>query len=204
MDVTASHNSVASQQVSSVYTGQSYEEPGTSTRLPLALHVPYLPRYSPFAGQSSNLTLSGAGYGPPLLQNLSPVQKTVKEVVDLGTEYDLVTLPLANEHWKVGCFAAASSWAGLLNQNAQERWERMCLLSEDVTQTSAQRQPRTSNRPSMDNTDRTSTGTQGTGFEAELWRAGGGFKRTEVNMTRAGASPVEKVTLFLAHLVCIF
>lgn len=82
------------------------------------------------------------------------------------TEYDSITLPLANPSW-------------------QERWERMCTISTSSTLLDL-------------NTTAAITSTIGGGGtlmeqeewtkrEAETWRAGGGFARGEVNITRSGS-----------------
>lgn len=65
----------------------------------------------------------------------------------------------------------------------------MCLLEEDTEMASQQQQQqqrrRESNRPSMDRSAAASAAASS--YEAELWRSGGGFKRTEVNLTRGGS-----------------
>lgn len=63
----------------------------------------------------------------------------------------------------------------------RERWERLCVVVDDSASADQQRLRRTSNRLSFN-----PTGPGPNEYEAEQWRAGGGFRRGEVNVTRAG------------------
>ena len=109
---------------------------------------------------------SGAGYGPPLAPEGSPLSQLVAGTLynddRSKTEYDLVCVPLTNSSW-------------------QDRWERMCTLSSSGTTmdlgASASSAPETATL-NEDSTKR----------EAEKWRAGGAFARGEVNVTRSGQS----------------
>ncbi|BGP38641.1 hypothetical protein JCM10450v2_002591 [Rhodotorula kratochvilovae] len=151
-------------------------------RLPIALHLPQ--ELLPLSGsgsaargqQPSKVVGSGAGYGPPLPAEGTPLSRLVSSVLyqpareptpaeaaqgwagssgrPTRTEYDLVAMPLTNRNW-------------------QERWDRMCTITASATeadlgvaaaQADAQRD------------------------EAESWRAGGGFLRNEVNITRSEES----------------
>lgn len=161
-------------------------------RLPIALHLPQ--ELLPLSGSSSSshargggqqpskVVGSGAGYGPPLPADGTPLSRLVSSVLyappreptpaeaaaaaaqaqggswsqqrPTRTEYDLVALPLTNGNW-------------------QERWDRMCTITASPTEldlgvAAAQADAQAD--------------------EAETWRAGGGFLRTEVNITRSGAS----------------
>lgn len=121
---------------------------------------------------------SGSGYGPPLAPGGTPLSRLVSDTlytrpaeptpaeaaqgwkpVGGRTEYDLVCLPLTNASW-------------------QERWERMCTISSSGTLADV-------SGVSSAASARDLGGEQGR-REAETWRAGGGFGRGEVNVTRSG------------------
>jgi protein arginine N-methyltransferase 5 len=159
------------------------------SRLAIALHIPQdLLPLSGVGSQSNGSKLpsskavgSGSGYGPPIAPEGTPLSRLVSSTlytsatdptpseasiagyVGAGgrTEYDLVCLPLTNPSW-------------------QERWERMCTISTSGTM--------------MDLNASSNTNGQGEGSEewtrreAETWRAGGGFARGEVNVTRSGTT----------------
>ncbi|GAA5821276.1 hypothetical protein JCM11251_004548 [Rhodosporidiobolus azoricus] len=149
-------------------------------RLPIALHLPQelLPlsgagSTTPRGQQPSKVIGSGAGYGPPLAPDGTPLSRLVSSTLYVPareptpaeaaqgwqpsrggkTEYDLVAIPLTNGNW-------------------QERWERMCTITASATEAelggaalALQEEVQRS--------------------EAESWRAGGGFLRNEVNLTRS-------------------
>lgn len=155
-------------------------------RLPIALHLPQdlLPlsgsgsSTTPRGQQPSKVVGSGAGYGPPLPADGTPLSRLVSSVLYVPpheptpaeaaqgwqasrggkTEYDLVAIPLTNGNW-------------------QERWERMCTITASATEAdlgvAAQQQLGPQADAQRD--------------EAESWREGGGFLRNEVNITRSGA-----------------
>lgn len=164
-----------------------------SARLPIALHIPQdLLPLSGVGSQTNGSSTqpvsksigSGSGYGPPMAPEGTPLSRLVSNTLytpsteptpaeaaagwtgNAGvTEYDLVCLPLTNSSW-------------------QERWERMCTISTSGTM--------------MDLSASTATSpVQGseewTKREAETWRAGGGFARGEVNVTRSGKSLLPRI-----------
>ncbi|GAA6004774.1 protein arginine N-methyltransferase [Rhodotorula paludigena] len=156
-------------------------------RLPIALHLPQdlLPlsgsgsSTTPRGQQPSKVVGSGAGYGPPLPADGTPLSRLVSSVLYVPpheptpaeaaqgwqasrggkTEYDLVAIPLTNGNW-------------------QERWERMCTITASATEAdlgvAAQQQLGPQADAQRD--------------EAESWREGGGFLRNEVNITRSEES----------------
>lgn len=63
----------------------------------------------------------------------------------------------------------------LTNGNWQERWEGMCTITSSATE--AELGVAAGSQAQQSETGRA---------EAELWRAGGGFRRNEVNLTRSG------------------
>jgi protein arginine N-methyltransferase 5 len=170
-------------------------------RLPIALHLSQdlLPlsgagsskNHSAARGQQpSKVVGTGAGYGPPLPADGTPLSRLVPSVLYVPpreptpaeaaqgwtpsrggkTEYDLVAIPLANANW-------------------QERWERMCTITASATEADL---------------GAVAAGLTQQGeeqrIESEDWRAGGGFLRTEVNITRSGTflfSPVREAVLII-------
>jgi len=161
-------------------------------RLPIALHLPqdHLPLSGSGSGargqQPSKVVGSGAGYGPPLPAEGTPLSRLVSSVLyapareptpaeaaqgwtpaqqqrPTRTEYDLVAMPLTNGNW-------------------QERWDRMCTITASATEADL------GVAAAQADTQRD---------EAESWRAGGGFLRNEVNITRSGASL--SPSLFACH-----
>ncbi|GAA5836114.1 hypothetical protein JCM9279_002199 [Rhodotorula babjevae] len=152
-------------------------------RLPIALHLPQelLPLSGSGSGargqQPSKVVGSGAGYGPPLPAEGTPLSRLVSSVLyapareptpaeaaqgwtpaqqqrPTRTEYDLVAMPLTNGNW-------------------QERWDRMCTITASATEADL------GVAAAQADTQRD---------EAESWRAGGGFLRNEVNITRSEES----------------
>ncbi|GAA5865700.1 hypothetical protein JCM3774_004971 [Rhodotorula dairenensis] len=160
-------------------------------RLPIALHLSQ--DLLPLSGAGSNsrtggasvrgqqpskVVGTGAGYGPPLPAEGTPLSRLVSSVLYVPareptpaeaaqgwtpsrggkTEYDLVAIPLANGNW-------------------QERWERMCTITASATEADL---------------GAVAAGLTQQGeeqrIESEDWRAGGGFLRTEVNITRSEES----------------
>ena len=158
-------------------------------RLPIALHLSQdlLPLSGAGSSSSKNhgaargqqpskVVGTGAGYGPPLPADGTPLSRLVSSVLYVPpreptpaeaaqgwtpsrggkTEYDLVAIPLANANW-------------------QERWERMCTITASATEADL---------------GAVAAGLTQQGeeqrIESEDWRAGGGFLRTEVNITRSG------------------
>ncbi|GAA5898508.1 protein arginine N-methyltransferase [Sporobolomyces salmoneus] len=149
-------------------------------RLPIALHLPQ--ELLPLAGAGnspsgarglppSSVIGSGSGYGPPLGPEGTPLSRLVS-----STLYTPPREPTPAE--------AARGWTGtkvekteydlvavpLTNGNWQERWERMCTITSSATEANlgAAAQQEELQRA-----------------EAENWRAGGGFLRNEVNLTRS-------------------
>lgn len=121
---------------------------------------------------------SGSGYGPPLASEGTPLSRLVSSTlyvppaepspveaaqgwtgVGSRTEYDLVCIPLTNRNW-------------------QERWDRMCTISSSGTVADFNMRNNNSSARNL--------GEDQTRTEAEAWRAGGGFGRGEVNVTRSG------------------
>ncbi|GAA5855509.1 hypothetical protein JCM8547_007863 [Rhodosporidiobolus lusitaniae] len=147
-------------------------------RLPIALHLPQelLPLTgaggsSPSGQIPSRVQGSGAGYGPPLAPEGTPLSRLVSSTLYVPpreptpaeaaqgwqpskggkTEYDLVAIPLTNGNW-------------------QERWERMCTVTTSATEADLSAVVQQEEMYRLD---------------AESWRAGGGFLRNEVNLTRS-------------------
>ncbi|KAF8604211.1 PRMT5-domain-containing protein [Ceratobasidium sp. AG-I] len=91
----------------------------------------------------------------------------------LAASYDSVAVFLANERWK-------------------SRWQRMCLSQSDAGSTNSDEthNERLKSRVKVENTEtgqlKVASGPKDaeTLMEAELWRAGGGFQREELNITR--------------------
>ena len=112
------------------------------------------------AGMPLALHLPQSALPPPsaVPPPLTPVQQLTAQA--LSSDYDLVCVPLTNDLWR-------------------ERWERLCL------------------RPIDDEEDGVTDGTRAwmerermarqTEIEAEKWRKEGGFRRSELNVTRLGA-----------------
>lgn len=151
-------------------------------RLTIALHIDQ--DRLPLAGAGSQrnqppsrVNGSGSGYGPPLAPEGTPLSRLVSSTLYIPaaqpsaegeqgwvpavgkTEYDLVCIPLTNASW-------------------QERWERMCTITSSGT---VARLNGLATAESARN-----LGEEQTRREAESWRAGGGFGRGEVNVTRSG------------------
>ncbi|GAA5858595.1 hypothetical protein JCM1840_001275 [Sporobolomyces johnsonii] len=152
-------------------------------RLPIALHLPQ--ELIPLTGAGSSSTSrgqppssvigSGSGYGPPLAPEGTPLSRLVSSTLYVPpreptpaeaaqgwtgskggrTEYDLVAMPLTNGNW-------------------QERWERMCTITASLTE--ADLGAAATNVGHQEEVQRA---------EAESWRAGEGFLRNEVNLTRS-------------------
>jgi len=169
-------------------------------RLPIALHLPQ--ELLPLAGAGSSTSAarglppssvigSGSGYGPPLGPEGTPLSRLVS-----STLYTPPREPTPAE--------AARGWTGtrvektdydlvavpLTNGNWQERWERMCTITATATEadlgTAAQQEELQR-------------------AEAETWRAGGGFLRNEVNLTRSGESSplsVRNIRRLTGSLLC--
>ena len=158
----------------------------SSDRLSIANHVPQelLPPTGAGSHPStkrqtpSQVIGSGSGYGPPLAAGGTPLSRLVSDTlytrpaeptpaeaaqgwkpVGGRTEYDLVCLPLTNASW-------------------QERWERMCTISSSGTMADVSGISSAASARDL--------GGEQTRKEAETWRAGGGFGRGEVNVTRSG------------------
>lgn len=156
-------------------------------RLPIALHLTQdlLPlngsgttsSSSARGQQPSKVVGSGAGYGPPLPAEGTPLMQLVSNMLYVPpreptpaeaaqggwtrggkTEYDLVAVPLTNGNW-------------------QERWERMCTITASATEADLGALAGTA-PTAQEERQR---------WEAEFWRSGGGFLRNEVNITRSGA-----------------
>lgn len=93
----------------------------------------------------------------------------------LAASYDSVAIFLANELWKA-------------------RWQRMCLSQSDAGSTNSDgaHNDRLKSRVKIENTEtgqlKVASGPKDAEIlmEAELWRAGGGFQREELNITRNG------------------
>ncbi|BGP06595.1 hypothetical protein JCM10049v2_002419 [Rhodotorula toruloides] len=158
-------------------------------RLPIALHLTQ--DLLPLSGsgttsssssargqQPSKVVGSGAGYGPPLPAEGTPLMQLVSNMLYVPpreptpaeaaqggyaasarggkTEYDLVAVPLTNGNW-------------------QERWERMCTITASATE---------ADLGALAGTVPTAQ-EERQRWEAEFWRSGGGFLRNEVNITRS-------------------
>lgn len=154
-------------------------------RLPIALHLTQdlLPLGTGSNSQArapSQVIGSGSGYGPPLAPEGSPLSRLVSATLYTPaaeptpseaaqgwtgaggkTEYDLVCIPLTNRNW-------------------QERWDRMCTISSSGTMADLNMKTSSDSARNL--------GEDQTRREAEAWRAGGGFGRGEVNITRSGES----------------
>lgn len=80
--------------------------PQVQPRIPVALYYPQS-LISPSSSYSnppngqlpSSPVLGGAGYGPPVLSTLTPVQRIVKDAIETRREYDLVCLPITNDRY---------------------------------------------------------------------------------------------------------
>jgi protein arginine N-methyltransferase 5 len=152
-------------------------------RLPIALHIsqdllPISGAGSLPNGQGkipSKVVGSGSGYGPPLAPEGTPLSRLVSSTLYVPaaeptpseaaqgwkgaggkTDYDLVCVPLTNGNW-------------------QERWERMCTITSSATEADLGAAAKVGGQ--QEDIAR---------IEAESWRAGGGFRRNEVNITRSG------------------
>lgn len=130
---------------------------------------------------------SGSGYGPPH-QDSTPLSRIVHSTLYLPSpeptpaesaqgfipsvsksDYDQVCIPLANASW-------------------QERWERMCTISSSGTMMDlgASGTMMDLGASMSSSASARANGEDLTKREAEKWRAGGGFGRGEVNITRSG------------------
>jgi protein arginine N-methyltransferase 5 len=79
-------------------------------------------------------------------------------------DYDAICIPLTNDLWR-------------------ERWERLCLRPvEDELEDDSLYQQRSDTREWVAREKQR----RDTENEAEMWRSHGGFKRTELNITRLG------------------
>lgn len=153
--------------------------------MPIALHIPQELLPPSGAGSlianggpgkaPSKVIGSGSGYGPPLAAEGTPLSRLVSATLYLPaaeptpseaaqgwtgaggkTEYDLVCMPLTNGNW-------------------QERWEGMCTIAASATEAELGVAAALADQQS-----------EAGRAEAEAWRAGGGFRRNEVNLTRSG------------------
>ncbi|KAM0788221.1 hypothetical protein ACM66B_001377 [Microbotryomycetes sp. NB124-2] len=153
----------------------------STSRLPIALHLTQ--DLLPLAGagnqrstQALKVVGTGSGYGPPMPPDGTPLSRLVASTLYTTaheptpaeaaqgwtgatgrTEYDGVCIPLTNGNW-------------------QERWERMCTITSSATEMDLAAQSGTTHALQQD---------QSSKLEAEAWRAGGGFRRNEVNLTRS-------------------
>ncbi|ORY82328.1 PRMT5 arginine-N-methyltransferase-domain-containing protein [Leucosporidium creatinivorum] len=154
----------------------------SGSRLPIALHIPQELLPPSGAGSLANgpgkapskVIGSGSGYGPPLAPEGTPLSRLVSATLYLPaaeptpseaaqgwtgaggkTEYDLVCMPLTNGNW-------------------QERWEGMCTITASATEAELGVAAALASQQS-----------EAGRAEAEAWRAGGGFRRNEVNLTRS-------------------
>lgn len=100
----------------------------------------------------------------------------------LAASYDSVAIFLANERWK-------------------SRWQRMCLSQSDAGSNNSDEthHERVKSRVKVENTEtgqlKVASGPKDAEIlmEAELWRAGGGFQREELNITRNGEHTITSV-----------
>ncbi|KAI5477106.1 hypothetical protein MNV49_006834 [Pseudohyphozyma bogoriensis] len=156
-------------------------------RLPIACHLPQELIPPSGAGslqngqarQPSKVVGTGSGYGPPMAPEGTPLSRLVASTLYTPaseptpaeaaqgwtgaggkTEYDLVCLPLTNGSW-------------------QERWERMCTISQSASDIHMGMSSAASARDLGDDSTRR---------EAESWRTAGAFGRSEVNITRSEES----------------
>jgi hypothetical protein len=120
------------------------------------------------------------GYFPPNNESESddyvPSDGLQSQIDDaLKASYDSVSLSLTNKRWKT-------------------RWQRMCLSGSDTPPNHSARlqDQRSPARIKLENTEtgqfKVASGPKDAEIEmeAELWRAGGGFQREEVNIMRNG------------------
>jgi protein arginine N-methyltransferase 5 len=85
------------------------------------------------------------------------------------SDYDAICVPLTNDLWR-------------------ERWERLCLRPvDDEVDFEEAYQGRNKNSATREWLEREKR-KRDTEKEAEIWRCYGGFKRTELNITRLGES----------------
>lgn len=112
----------------------------------------------------------------PQKDDYVPSDDLQSQISDAGeASYDTVSLYLTNERWKA-------------------RWQKMCLGGSDTqsTQSNASQSEQSPIRVKIENTEdgqfKVAPGPKVTDIEmeAELWRAGGGFQREEVNIARNG------------------
>lgn len=156
----------------------------TFQRIPIACHISQ-EQIPPGAGPvsarpktPSAVVGSGSGYGPPIAPEGTPLSRLVASTLyttpaeptpseaaqgwtgtSSKTEHDLVCLPLTNSNW-------------------QDRWERMCTITSSNTAMDLSGMSTAASARDL--------GEDQTRREAESWRAGGGFGRGEVNITRSG------------------
>lgn len=145
-------------------------------RLSIAVHYPQeaLPLSS--AGtKNTRLVQTGSGYGPPLAQGGTPISRLVQSTLFVSAAEP--TPAEAAQGWQPSGSSKTEYdlvCLPLTNSNWQERWERMCTITKSLTEVDL-------------GVDTLPDGSDPTRREAEAWRAGGGFGRTEVNLTRSGA-----------------
>ncbi|KAK4058306.1 hypothetical protein OIO90_000463 [Microbotryomycetes sp. JL221] len=153
----------------------------SGSRLPIALHLtqdllPLVGTGNQRSTQALKVVGTGSGYGPPMPPEGTPLSRLVAATLynpgheptpaeaaqgwtgaSSRTEYDGVCIPLTNSNW-------------------QERWERMCTITSSATEVDLAARTGTTSALQQD---------QASKLEAEAWRAGGGFRRNEVNLTRS-------------------
>ena len=161
-------------------------------RLPVALHLPQ--ELIPPSGASVNASAlvsvdgartaraGGSGYGPVPVEGGTSLSKIVRSSLYVPaaeptpseaangwqghagarTDFDSVCVPLTNASWR-------------------ERWERMCTIATSETASSDLH-----GASRVDGSQDDVAGLRSR-REAELWRAGGAFRRGEVNVTNQGA-----------------
>jgi len=95
----------------------------------------------------------------------TPLARLANEASE--NDYDAICVPLTNDLWR-------------------ERWERLCLrpVEEDDENEAAYHGKDNSATRQWLEKERKKRETE---KEAEMWRSHGGFKRTELNITRLGA-----------------
>lgn len=157
-----------------------------TARLTLAVHLqqdgipPTGPGSSRLGLPPSAVPGSGSGYGPPLSD--TPLSCLISSILYEPPSERAAPEPAQTQ-------AQAQGWASgmapvkteydlvcmpLTNPNWQSRWERMCTFTTSATEAELGLVPGQHHNQHSSRTD------------AELWRAGGGFMRNEVNITRSG------------------
>ena len=98
-------------------------------------------------------------------EHSTPLARLAVDASD--NDYDAICVPLTNDLWR-------------------ERWERLCLRPvDDEGEYEETHQGRSKNSATREWLERERRKRE-TEKEAELWRSYGGFKRTELNITRLG------------------